>query len=696
MMKQRLKAIKCKFKKIQKYDIDYSKLTNCIKRTNKIVFNGYNFLRYCILYHIENNLEFPIIDSKFLRYVFKLLCIKSRGPKCKTSNKILENLRNNFLKENDIELFDCTNLSFLLNGEYTKIETSFTNNILMNFHKYLFQYVNEISEIPKIIRKSRAEYLNMTKDEKIKYKQYKEQLKKDRKEIFTELSVVKSDLINLNLKSDSKYHALIQEIRSNILPECTSETLIDDVKTEPFKYLKSMILMNRILEDKNLKMFQPIPLRTDICDKYVTIDTSALKDIFTDTKKGVKINNDVFWNKYFDINPNKFKIKNHVFNDMICTDGTAVSIIFIHKDDMDKKVVQHQKMSGASAKSRRLIKSMNPDELAKYNEDKEQKRMDKIKADKERLKQQREEFKKLPKEEQKELRKKNKVIINYFEDAVKDENILNHLKEQRMKNKIVVCDPGRRSILTMLGRRINKKCKNSKNCVEMYNYRSRRRFKDTKRKKCTRLRQNKYNKWIGSKGNEMCKTKSKTTYLSEFKYYLKNKYELLRNVENNLMDYNNAINKLKWHSYINKKRHESKIINEIIGKYGKDATIVIGDWSCGSVLGGLSTPRNGIKRELDKNFEVYLIDEFNTSKINYKTNEEMNKLIINKIMNDEKESHELYSVFTYKMSKGKLGCINRDYNAVLNIENIVNSLLDVGVRPEKFRRESKEIKPTNT
>ena len=34
------------------------------------------------------------------------------------------------------------------------------------------------------------------------------------------------------------------------------------------------------LEKKGLKMFQPIPLRTDVKDKYITINTQALIDIF--------------------------------------------------------------------------------------------------------------------------------------------------------------------------------------------------------------------------------------------------------------------------------------------------------------------------------------------------------------------------------------------------------------------------------
>ena len=84
--------------------------------------------------------------------------------------------------------------------------------------------------------------------------------------------------------------------------------------------------------------------------------------------------------------------------------------------------------------------------------------------------------------------------------------------------------------------------------------------------------------------------------------------------------------KLKFHSYINKQRHEDIILNELEGVYGKETIFVIGDWSNrGNLKGGIKTPNISIKRLLEKRFKVLLIDEYLTSKINYITDKQLEK-----------------------------------------------------------------------
>ena len=158
-----------------------------------------------------------------------------------------------------------------------------------------------------------------------------------------------------------------------------------------------------------------------------------------------------------------------------------------------------------------------------------------------------------------------------------------------------------------------------------------------------------------------------------------------------LEEYSDYVNKLKWFAYIDKKRHEDNIINEITYKYGEDATIVIGDWSQTDHIKGMRQPNVGLKRLLSKRFEVYLIDEYNTSKLNYSTKEEMKHLKVTTQYKDkggkkQKYSRELYSVLTYKMENGNIGCINRDYNAVLNMKLIVESIINGNGRPKEYCR----------
>ena len=150
------------------------------------------------------------------------------------------------------------------------------------------------------------------------------------------------------------------------------------------------------------------------------------------------------------------------------------------------------------------------------------------------------------------------------------------------------------------------------------------------------------------------------------------------------------------YSYINKVRHEDKLLNEIEKKYGKDTIFIIGDWSNrNSCIKGISMPNMGMKRLLKKRFEVYLIDEFNTSKINHITHTEQEHLKIpecvqmqpiNVPKSGPQKVEEIYSVLTYQMKHKRMGCINRDFNATLNMLRIVKSLIDGNGRPKDLMR----------
>jgi hypothetical protein len=100
--------------------------------------------------------------------------------------------------------------------------------------------------------------------------------------------------------------------------------------------------------------------------------------------------------------------------------------------------------------------------------------------------------------------------------------------------------------------------------------------------------------------------------------------------------YNDYINKLKWHAFINKRRlrklsrpsrdrHEDNLLNQLTAVYGKDTKMVIGDWGNKCRLSYISTPNVGIKRLLKKRFDVYHIDECCTSKLHYKTHEKCDR-----------------------------------------------------------------------
>lgn len=689
-----IKTIKCNLKTILIKSVNYQSLIDCIKRTNEFTFICSHFIRSYVLYCFKKDLDIPKLDDKFIRIAYKLFASSSSGPKGKTDAQ-LEKFYKKFCKLTDFDKISSRNLSYILKREYEMLETMYTNNIKMNFQKYLNKYVNVSFNVPTIKRLSKDEYNKLDKFQKNAYNIKRNERMNERKKVLTKIKTIKDDLMDDTNNSPSEYTEWIKEFRDNIIPIRNNVTLREDINKNPLNYIKSMIIMNRRLEDNDNKLFQFLSLRNDICNKYVHFDSSALKDIFTEVH--TNISKEDIWKKYFNIG--KFKIKGYVFNNLISTDGTAVSISFMKAESFKEKEKLSKKKTMGSKKGKDKLKKMSSDDkneyLKKQEKDNQLKNNELQEKHKEYVKQKKAEFKLLTKEEQDKIRiqimmKKNE--FNYIDDIIKDADMLKHIQERYKKNKIVVVDPGHRSPMTMINRKHIK-----------FEYRKRRRIKELKRLKYTRLRQNKMAKLLAETGtkdlmDKLSSLNKKTTYFGKFIKYIKTKLMFLKKITNKRNEYSEHVNKLKWYSYINQRRHEDKLLDELEKTYGKDTVFIIGDWSKrNSCIKGMSMPNIGMKRLLSKRFEVYLIDEFNTSKINYKTHEEQEHLKLcvevkqdNKIV---KKVKEIYSVLTYQMDNKRIGCINRDYNAVLNMMRIVKSYVNGKERPEDLTRTKKSTNP---
>ena len=128
------------------------------------------------------------------------------------------------------------------------------------------------------------------------------------------------------------------------------------------------------------------------------------------------------------------------------------------------------------------------------------------------------------------------------------------------------------------------------------------------------------------------------------------------------------------------------MIREIKNTFGKDSIIFFGDFSFKTNChkGNLSTPNNRLKRLIGKQMKLYNLDEFRTSKLNYKTEKVCENLYL---PDTNGVIRKLHSVLTYKMENGQIGCINRDENAVNNMIKIVNHYLEKKERLLKSRRD---------
>ena len=579
--------------------------------------------------------------------------------------------------------FNACNLSYVLRSLADQMRISYLNNIQMNFFKYLRQYVNQ-------------SFKNKHEELIKKCQKGKSIL---RKKLKRELNEIKNDLINNTLTCDKKYHKWVINNKKLILPKEYKKSYESDIKYYPYKYLQYMLIINKFLEKKELKMFQPISLATNSSDNYVIINTNALIDILPNLKnknkflKNVQYHQKDIWNMLINIDKSKLRIKNYSFNYLISTDGCAVSINYINNSEIKKKQNRNKNKLLASKKAKIEYKDKTNEEIENIKKQKKEETIKKkIIANekyKEQLKKKKEIFKKLPKIEQEKIKLQKKIDnseFNYIGDLIKCTTFLEFIKKENKDKKLVYGDPGKRSIVTFLG-----------DNEKIYNYRSRRRIKETKRKKYNTLIDNMKSKiFLESKKTiknietELSKFSKRTTNSKIFKKYIKIKSKM----RNQIIDgkiYDNYLKKLKWFSYINKRRHEDRIMNELKGIYGKDAIFILGDWSGKGKISYISTPNIGFKRKLAQHFYVYHIDEHKTSIIHHKTKQKCENLYL-PIKNKKTKkvsTQKIHSVLTYKMSNKRLGCINRDVNAATNMKNIVASLMTKGKRPNEFIREPK-------
>jgi hypothetical protein len=631
------RCIKLPIQKILKSDIPIDvleRINDAVSRTNIITTNSYFLLRLWVLQKYHNNQEIPIITEDTIRMSMKSLVKASAGPKPKGNNlALLQEFQN--IGNSIFTLQDGKNLSAILDYYATTMITAIENNIKMHFIDYIKRFVNS--------------YFKNIYQNELQNKEFK-------KQFYKELQQVKNDIINDAeiLTCDEKYHNWLNDNRYKIVPENYDTSYFYDIKVNPQKYLKHMIFMNLQLEEMNTKMFQFFPLQTHLIPRHIQIDTKSLVELLIDTDKkqyfdNIETNKEKLWNTFFKLH----HMNKYVFDYTIITDGYSVSLRFLHTDFVNEERIKKDKMKNG----KKLMKGLT-------DEEKEIKKQEK-QVQQNKLKEENRKRRELEKKEKKETKKEVLHEFPYIDEVSKD----------FLDGKHLFIDPGKRSLLTMMDDDGN-----------YFSYTNKQRIKETKRIKYSSLLKNyKDKQHITEIENTLSLFNSKTCDIKNFKEYIKEKLKVNDAIAK--LYQNEKFRKYKWYSYINTKRTEDNMLNKIENKYGKDIKIIIGDWSIGKQMRNfISTPNLAIKRKLNTRFEVYNIDEFRTSCINYKTEELCNNLYLPDKKNIERKMH---SILTFKMENKRKGCINRDKNGCKNIQKVFNHYIETGERPEKYKRDYK-------
>jgi hypothetical protein len=284
-----------------------------VSEMNDLVIHAYQFIRLFIITRYATSGDTPEIDHDFVMYCLRVLGTRdARGRK--STNTELQNVLEQFYTVEYQPLLNhvktsLVNKSYIIPYLATQIHTAITNNVQERFIQHFNRFINKTA--PESEKALRFQF--------------------------------KHRILSLEQTNDSTFDTWKSTHLSNILPSDINISVYYDVKKNPMRYLKGMLYMNKILEAGGHKLFQPLPLRTNIIPKNITIDTSSVISLFCpDAKKGdllkaVKKNQEDVWNNLLNLQHKVFKNKKYHFHHQIQTDGFSCSILFIRNDFKDKK-----------------------------------------------------------------------------------------------------------------------------------------------------------------------------------------------------------------------------------------------------------------------------------------------------------------------------------------------------------------------
>jgi hypothetical protein len=615
-------------------------------RTNKIVIHSYQFLKLYLLHLYENNQSFPKINKEYICDIFKVITKRKCNSGGYTEEKMPEQLKtlNDFYKNNysltiaNNEVLYYDKLPYILAYEAIDMITNINNNIQEHFIDHLNKYVNIVFDI----KAKREEITKNNKDKEIR--------KQLHKTLYEDINKVKKDLITFgDFTSDVKYHNWIKEQKLKLFPNKTEfeeNNIYYEFKSNTQYFLYGMFHISNELEkinniriqneEKQIRLFNVLPLRTNIIPKNVCIDTCGLIQNFMGDEYDSKLlttykkENKYFelWNKYFKLNKRVFKKgKNYIFSYMIRTDGISCCVLFVRVDKNGKPLAK-------TYANKKCCQEENIDYIEKAN--------------------------------------------------------VNDIKHK----KFVCADPNMSDLIYC-----GYKDENDKLMTFRYTQNQRRLETRMKKYSKIKDKLNKETiineKSVKELETTLSKLNSKTCSYDKFKTYCieKNKlnYELYTHYEQR------CFRKFKLNAFTNTQKSENKMIQNFQNKYGKpeETIFVMGDYDKGDYNMKGKEPVICKKfRRIFRNagYTTFLVNEFRTSKLCNCCNEELEYFLERpskkpKLIKEGK-TEICHGLLRCKSVKHKSEIFhNRDKNAVQNMLNIVKSVLNTGKRPDIFCRE---------
>lgn len=664
---EKYKVIKCSLKSIIKDDEIIHKLNTEVIKINEIVTRSYLFIKHYTLFLRKNNMQLmDVTDFDFISMAMRTVCINDKkGANMSDSNKeLLEKLEKFYVDEfKNVYAVKCDaiGLSQILNFAKVQMKTAYTNNIIMNYQKYLKSYLISIFSENK-----KMEF------EKLKTKKERKGLTKD---IIHNVIICLSDIFCgyvsgtfEKMKSNGEYKKWITENKNRFLPthiDFSEKGLENELEKNPTVFFEKMINMCEELEKLKRRLFSCFPLRTSLVPSNIDLDTMSLITLFItakkennndekieDEKQGISkllkdnliIFRDRIWSKIINLNKKQFKWnKNYEFDHHIQTDGITATILFAHKD-----------LKGIDLKA----KKDNNKDFYKYVDKLGEKEVECEKVN-----------------DENQMKEEIKRIIEIY--------------------NVVMLDPGKNpDLLYMCNYEEDRKK------IKYMKYTTKQRINEMQTIKHREIiKEYKEEHSICEEEKKLSEYSNKTCDFEKFKKYMAIKCNVDLKIKG--LYEKEFIRKLKLRTHINKLRSESKLVNNIKKIFGSDKRKIIimyGDWSRTTQMRGIiSTPCIGLKRRLSEDFKIMNINEFRTSCLDNLTFEKnINaKVKVKKKGKEgepekeiEKSLHAVLVSDIHKTANGKTlkRFQNRNRNSVLNMVNIIEYYKMNGLRHPSFSR----------
>lgn len=694
-------TVKTSYESIVKYDYILEITNKVVNNVHKIVIHTYNFLKLYSIHTYETTGQLPIIDENLIKMIMKTIAIKdNRGSKPTEKNKniiiSLQLFHEKYYRPIMYEQEDLTitNLNTLLDYEAKNMITVIENHIKNNFFDFFGRYINIMVNKENQEKKIRSDK-NLSK-EKIKTK-----ISLFRKEI----RKLKMDLLKNKNECNGKYNILKRNIRENLFSNNLNE-IMKQVNNDPIIFLLILIKMSVEIENKGEKFFNCFPLRKNIIPKYVKLDTTTIIHLFftPDMNKSFYLNDgntilfkDYIWDMFFRTERKFFNKKNYVFENQICTDGIACSILLLRKDlyKPDKKHKIQHVHKPFDYKSEMYIDEMTDEEKIKFKDyskvgvdpgkddliyastikNENEGYFDIVKFRYSQCQRKKEtkskKYMKILDKDKKETIILNNDIIREFKNCKTFEDI-----EKLFSKKMNIIVKDKKSYMDQVkncktieefGKILNNKNKIKKEIKGCTTFKNISEVFDNRVYNNNNISVKELETVLSSHNSKSCKydnveayikIKNKTNSLL-YKYYEKTVYR-----------------KLKWNAKINKQRSEAKMINNFKNIFGDPSKVLIG-------IGDFEQKRQMKYKEPTKGksfrklfrkagYNLFLVNEYNTSKMNFFTELENEKF--RKRRNPRPWKDNIITVHGLLRSKsGNDGkstghiLLNRDTNGSLNI-----------------------------